>query len=276
MTETAFRGPRAPKVGMLALGLALNVLVPSRAGADVVDDAYVSGGEAAGRGDWDDAIVHYEEARRLLPGRSAVLDHDLGVAYGNAGKIGLAIFHLRLALGAEPGDDVSESARRSLGILRRRAEFAAAASGAQISPPAGWLDLVVSGLAATSVAWVTAVSGWLWLLVLGLRWLATAGKIRRSRVSRPVVWLFGWVFVVGGAVHWVAEDAERFGARAIVLEDSVEVREGPGSHRTVQFDLQGGSRVRVVEESGAWSKVRVPGGLRGWVSRSALGHLAQP
>ena len=49
-----------------------------------------------------------------------------------------------------------------------------------------------------------------------------------------------------------------------------------GLHRTAAFTLQGGSRVRVVERSGAWRKVRLSDGLEGWVQNDALGLLREP
>ena len=46
---------------------------PVAAHADAVDDAFARGNEHARAGDWAAAVEEYEQARRLLPGRSALL-----------------------------------------------------------------------------------------------------------------------------------------------------------------------------------------------------------
>jgi uncharacterized protein YgiM (DUF1202 family) len=63
---------------------------------------------------------------------------------------------------------------------------------------------------------------------------------------------------------------------AIALDSVVELREGPGAHLPVAFRLQGGSRVRVLDERSGWVRVRLPAGLEGWAPRESVARLDKP
>lgn len=260
---------------LLALCLAALVFgMPGQVRADAVDDAFARGNELARAGDWAAAIEEYEQARKLLPGRSALLSYNLGTAYAHVGETGLATFHLRRAVqrDAEPSDEIVEAARRNLGILQRRAELDAASAGAQISPPESWWDRVGVALAAQGMGWLTLVCGWMAVLLLVVRTLRTrAGK--GAPAANALALVLGAIFLLGGSVHALAAWSDEGAPRAIALDTKLEVREGPGKHRKISFVLQGGSRVRVVDTSPGWSKIRLDGGLVGWVPERAVGRL---
>ena len=257
-----------------ALAAALAALAAARsAGADVIDEAFAAGSAAAQRGEWGAAIGHFEEAQRLLPGRSAVLSLDLGTAYAQIGDLGRATYHLRRALQAEaePSAEVAEAARRNLGIVRQRMEVAAAQAGAQIDRPEGWWDLVLAAVRAPIFAWLALAAGWLAVAALALR-----GRLHgrgAAATTGGLAWVLAATFVAIGGLHGLAVRGERAAPQAIVLPASAEVREAPGVHRPRAFVVQGGSRVRVVGRAAGWSQIRAGGGLEGWVPEGDLGML---
>jgi hypothetical protein len=258
----------------IALAVVLAAGVPRAAAADVVDEAFARGNERARAGDWAGAIVEYERAASLLPGRSAALSYDLGTAYAHAEDPGRAIFHLRRALqpAADPSHEIVAAAQRNLGIVQRRAELDAAASGARLAPPEGWGDRFVSALTAPGFGWAALVAGWLAVVAAALR------EYRRRR-GRALIGLgtlalaSAFVFVVVGSLHAAALRSVRNAPRGIALERTLEVRDGPGEHHDVAFRLQGGSPVRVVDRAPGWSKVRIDEGLEGWVPHATIGEL---
>jgi hypothetical protein len=264
----------------LSLTLGLLLVSPTLARADVVDDAYAAGSEAALTGNWEQAIEHWQHALELLPGRSAQLDYDLGTAYAELGELGRATYHLERALQPEarPSVEVAEAARRNLGIVRRQAETQAEIREARISRlPSSW-DLAVEVLAGRALAWISLVSGWLMVLVLAQRqWHRRAGHAGDSTggVSGALVLVFALVFTIGGGLHALAIGAEDEHPDAIALDAIVEVREGPGTHLPVAFELQGGSHVRVLDERSGWARVRLPGGLEGWAKAGSIARLDQ-
>lgn len=262
---------------LLGLLVVLALLGPGRAHADVVDEAYAAGSAAAARGDWSGAIEHWQRARDLLPTRSAELEYDLGTAYAHLGELGRATFHLERALLPElqPSVELAESARRNLGIVRRSAEVQAELVGAEISRPETWWDLFIVALASPTLGWITLVCAWAVLPLLWLRSrLAGSGKARDRRgVATLLAIVFACVALVGGGLHALGLDAASDSPEAIALDNVVEVREGPGAHVAVAFQLQGGSHVRVLEQRSGWTRVRLVGGLEGWAPNAAIGRL---
>jgi hypothetical protein len=243
----------------------------SSARADEVDDAFAAGNAAAAEGDWPAAVVAYRRAEQLLPEPSAVLDYNLGTAYLETGDLGRATLHLLRAqqFSGGPTTDVLEAARYNLQAARQRAELQAAASDAKIDRADGWWDLLLDALRAPGVGWLALVSGW---AALALLWVHR----RRRRLERPTsvtgvaLLVTSLCYLVPGVLHGLALREDRISPRAIVVAPTVEVREGPGNHHAIQFSAQGGSRVRIVERTVGWQKIRLSGGLGGWVPEDAV------
>jgi hypothetical protein len=268
-------GVSAPR-GAWALVLALGLGVPTRATADVVDDAYAAGTAAALDGRWPDAIAHYERALSHLPGHSAALEHDLGLAYAHAGELGRATYHLQRALSpaADPSPEVEASARRTLGVVRRRVELAAEAAGDRVAPDVGWTDVLAATFASATFGAVVLAAGLL-ALVGAATWLRGRAKVRRGGAA----WLLALAlaaaasFVIGAPLHEISARQATTEPTAIVLPNTAEVFDGPSARGPAAFRLHGGSRVRLMERNGAWRRLRTADGLSGWVRAEAVGAL---
>jgi hypothetical protein len=257
-----------------AVALVLSLLTTTSARADEVDAHFAAGNAAAQAGDWERAVVEYERAATLLPQRSAIVSYDLGTAYAHVGELGRATFHLRRAMDFRAGatTEVLESARHNLGVVRRRVELQATSSGALVDRPETWWDLVVEALRAPGIGWLSLLSGWGFLAALFFhrrRKLAGAP----TTVAGTISIVLAVCYVVPGALHALALRADRTAPVAIVLDERVDAREGPGTHRKVEHTLQGGAQVRIVDRAPGWTRVRLPGGIEGWVSEAAVGEL---
>ena len=250
---------------------AVVTLLPMRAAADEVDDAFARGNAAAVKGDWAAAVQAYAHAERVLPEPSAMLDYNLGTAYLHTGDLGRATLHLMRAqqFTGGPTADVLEAARYNLQAARQRAELSAAASDAKIDRADGWWDLLLEALRAPGVGWLSLVSGW---VALGLLWVHR----RRRRRSQPTavtgvgLLVLTLCYLVPGVLHGLALREDRISPQAVVVAPRVDVREGPGNHRKIQFAAQGGSRVRIVERTAGWQRIRLSGGLGGWVPEDTV------
>jgi hypothetical protein len=273
---------------VVAFGL---VLVMSGAGtharADVVDEAFARGHQAATTGDWSAAVGAFAEAEDLLPGRSAVLSYNLGTAYAQLGDYGPATYHFRRALQPEAGPtaDVAEAAQRNLGIVRRRVELAATAAGARFDQPdTGWSPMLAA-LRGRAVGWMALGSGWLGLALWwwGRWWRqrhgahergSESGRVSGAGVAGSLVVMLLAVFVVVGGLHGFAVRAEQNAPPAIILDVQAVVRDAPGMHRTRVFTVQGGSQVRIVDRTRGWCQIRLSDGLEGWIPERALGEIS--
>jgi tetratricopeptide (TPR) repeat protein len=260
---------------LLPAVIACLTLAPARARADVVDEAFARGNQAALTGDYRGAVTHYQEAERLLPGRSAVLSFNLGTAHAQLGELGPATYHLRRALQsqAEASPDVAEAARRNLGVVRQRAEVAAAAAALQIDRPETWREAALGALRAPPFGWLSLGAGWLALLL----WLFR-GRLRAQArgAAAGLCAVLAAVWAIFGGLHGYALGSEQAAPQAIALPAKLDVREGPGAHRKVLFAVQGGSRLRLTERGSGWARVRLPGGLEGWAPLPDLGPLSDP
>lgn len=243
--------------------------------ADAVDDAFARGNDAASREAWADAAKEYEEAAALLPNRSAVISLNLGTVYAEIGDLGRATYHLERATDwrGGPTAEVAEAARNNLDVVRRQVELRATGDGTMVDRPANSWDLLVAGIESPGMGWFALVCGWLFLLTLFVH-------RRRMRAGRPgrgvmvgALIVLGICYGVIGLLHGWALRASSETPPAIVLDAQVDAREGPGQHRPVEFTLQGGARVRVVEQSPGWNRIQLPGGVSGWVPQATIGRL---
>ncbi|MCR9159722.1 MAG: SH3 domain-containing protein [Nannocystaceae bacterium] len=243
--------------------------------ADAVDDAFAQGTEAASRNDWERAAESFESASALLPQRSAVISYNLGTAYAHLGDLGRATYHLRRASDwrAGPTAEVLEASRSNLAAVRRRAELDATSSGAMIDRPETTWDLLVDAIRAPWVAWLSLVSGVGFCIALYVhrRWLRA--QPRRAGASRALLIVLALLYAIAGGLHGWSVRAASAQPEAIVLGASVDAREGPGQHRSVEFTLQGGAQVRVLDRSPGWQRVKLPGGLTGWVPETSVARI---
>ncbi len=262
------------KIRTLLLTASL-ALLPSVASADAVDDAFARGTDAASRNDWNAAADEFETASALIPQRNAVISYNLGTAYAELGDLGRATYHLRRAADwrGGPTAEVLEAARSNLAAVRRRAELEATTNGAMIDRPQTTWDLLVDAIAAPWVAWFSLIcgAGFAVLLFAHRRWFRA--QPRRAGASRVVLIALGLIYAIAGALHGWSIRAASAQPGAIILDGSLDARDGPGQHRSVAFTLQGGAEVRLLERSPGWRQVQLPGGVTGWVPEGSVAQL---
>lgn len=265
----------------LVFGIVMSatLLAAAPARADAVDDAFALGNAAASRGEWGAAASAYERAVALLGQPSSLLSFNLGTAYAHTGDLGRATLHLRQALDfrGNPTTEIAEAARTNLASVRRRAELAAATTGALIDRPQTWWDLVVETLETPGVGWFALMCGIAAVVLrVGLR-LRRAGPSRAIAVAS---WLLVATWAVVGALHATTLRADRTAPRAIAIGVSTDPREGPGLHRTSTWSLAAGAEVRITDRTpdrtSGWLHVRLAGGIEGWVPEASVAEIERP
>jgi hypothetical protein len=133
-----------------------------------------------------------------------------------------------------------------------------------------FLTRLVRATPAAAVGWVflgSWVTGF-WLLVLfrflrpGRRtWVAVLAGLALT-VALPVGALLG-------AHAWVYQTVHE----AVVLAPKLVAREFPRGEAKVIFEVHAGLKVRLLEETGRYVRLRLPNGLEGWAEREGVAEL---
>lgn len=238
----------------------------STAFAQSKDTTFRRGNDAYFHGRYGEAVEAYEHVAALGV-ISEDLYYNLANAYLKNGQSGPAIYNYERALELDPSQ---EDVQFNLKVARD----AAAKKGE---------DKLV-GAEATPL-WIRAVQpftvgalSWLFLSVyLSLFGLLIARHFIGpgfARVGLTALTVFVALATLGsgtllGGRLFLAERIER----AIVLPDTVAVKEGPDPNYNAIFNVHAGLRVRITEKEQDWVRVRLSNGLEGWVRELDLGRL---
>ncbi len=245
----------------LALGAAAG---PAR--AETIDQAYQQALKHYYDGQYLDAVAELERIL-AVPVQDPDLHYNLGCANFKLGRMGPAIFHFEKALQADPdAEDALFNLETSRALVASQVKDELKGATAE-----AWWVRLVRLLSARSWAVLFLVLWWLCLgVLLALRWIAP-GPARAGLVVGDS-FLAGLVLVCGllllGRVH-----LDHRVTQAIVLPQSMAVREGPGVSTRQSFKLHAGFRVRVQGKRDGWARIRLPNGLEGWVPTDQLGIL---
>ncbi len=195
---------------------------------------------------------------------SADLFYNLGAAKQRVGESGAAVLWMRRALLLDSG---LAEARQSLNFLRTRLGFLEFANRP--------VDRMISRLPASFARWSVAIAGW--IAALGIAAALLVPRLRPNRVALITVAIVALLFAGlawQAGVHRAARIAsENF---AIVIAPQIEALTAPTPDAKAVIPLPPGSELRLLQASGAWSYVEIPGDLRGWVRTEAIAPVWPP
>lgn len=248
------RGRRVMALAALLLALAAPAQAWHGADGAAAAAAFRQGHERYLAGDFEEAVRRYQAAAAAgLDGPA--LRYDLGNAWFRAGRPGRAAASWERALRLDPGD---EEARANLELVRR--PFASRLPWARPEPLGERVSARVSDLAA---ALAFAVP---WLLL----WGALAARLRAPAARRPALSLaaaLSGLLALGGGLLVAGRAREVRAPRAVVISPEAALREAPSPELAPSLELPEGAPLRALSAEGDWLRVRLPGGLEGWVRR---------
>jgi hypothetical protein len=267
----ARRGPSraAHTAALVLIGVGVALAGTARAAADPATSALADGRAAyqeamqltgnatARRAAFARAESALGNAVRAMPGRPELLT-DWGNAALGAGDVATATLAYRRALAIDGG---TARARHNLAWLRSRQSeaFRPAAGGATDTllffhawPRARKL---LVGAAAFAIA-----------ILLLVPW---SGRRRRGFVGLALLPLAVWIAMLASVV---VED--RRPDDAVVMDDVVlRAADSAGAPAALPQPLSRGVEVTVLERRDAWTKVRLAGGVAGWIPAGAVEHI---
>jgi tetratricopeptide (TPR) repeat protein len=217
-------------------------------------------------GDLPRAIAAYE-ALASEGITSPELETNLGAAYLQQGRRGLAALHLERALFLDPGDedaraDLAEVRRGNVDRLEGESEESSAETLSRLLSP-------LPGGAAAALLLLFWTAGW---GLLGLRMLRPA---RRSLGVGAGLCL-GLAVVAAGVTVGAAVGHDLALQRAVVIARSAPAREGPNDKSASHFEVHEGTTVRVEDEQGGFRRIKLANGLTGWVEDGAVDLVVPP
>ena len=223
---------------------------------------FTQANEAYAREDYKAAQEGYEKLLSRGMGGPDV-QYNLGTTYLAQGDLGRAVLALERAW-----KEGGRAADLEANLALARARQVDKVEGATVEED--FLTRLVRATSAKAVGWGflgTWVAGF-GLLVLfrfltpGMRtWVAVLAGLSLT-VAVPAGALLGAHVWVHQTVH-----------EAVVLAPTLVAREFPRGEAKVLFEVHAGLKVRLLEETGRYVRLRLPNGLEGWAAREGVEEL---
>lgn len=244
--------------GLLPVGVARAGAAENRLFGEA-NAAYTAGRYADARKTYEQIVERGLQSERLY--------YNLGNAYLRLGQHGRAIWAYEKALRLYPG---LPEAEHNLQIAQELAKQKVRDKIVGAKAPRFWTRTLERFSVAGATGWFLAF----WYLSFGLLFvviLLRPGVLRAMGIVLTVLVFLTCGFF--GAVYQGRVDLEDRTREAIVLADTVDVREGPRGIATKAFEIHAGLKVEIAAREDRWWKIRLPNGLEGWVRADQLGEL---
>ena len=242
---------------MTALLLALALAAPHRFTAGDAAQLFEAGNAAYFKGDYGQAAGTYQ---KLIDDgwQSADVQYNLGTALLAEGKLGRAVLALERARRLAPGDEDIQA-----NLERARHAGVDKVAGAGEEPFASRVAALVP---VRLTGWVF-LGAWaaLWLALLLKRWARGAGLALAAVAGLCAAGAGGLL-----GVQWFARTRLH---QAVVIDATVQAREGPSASSKVSFELHPGTELRIIERQHDFVRVRLHNGLEGWAKSNGVEEI---
>ena len=221
---------------------------------------FAQGNDAYAREDYAGAREAYQKLLDHGFGGEDVL-FNLGTASLAEGDLGAAVLYLERARRANGS---SSDVEANLAVARSRQLDQVV--GASLDEPL--LERLVMATSTRKVGWSFLVTWDLGLLLLLLRrlgWHRTAFTL-----GGLSTFVFGLAIGLLLAAHLYVRETV---SHAVVMARTLAARELPKDSAKASFEVHSGLKLRLLERSGKYVKVRLPNGLEGWTELSGLAEI---
>jgi len=218
------------------------------------------GNEAYGRQDYATAQSRYEQLIAAGFGGPEVL-FNLGTTHLSAGQLGPAMLYLERARRHSSDEDIEAN----LAVARQRQGDQVV--GAETAEP--FLQRLAAAIDPQAVGVAFLFTWYLGFALALLAWQRAAGRWPLGLAAAGFL-LIGSLLGAGVAVH---ASVTRSVIESIVIPETVKVRELPGDRARVAFEVHAGLKVRIIEETGRYVRIRLPNALEGWTEKEGLVEL---
>lgn len=210
---------------------------------------------------YDEAILGYEGI--LAKGvENGNVYYNLGNSYFKKGALGKALLNYERARFFMPNDS----------DLRANYEYVLSLSDLAFDRSGGFwitrlIDKLFSGANCNFIAFMLSACYYLLVLIVIL-WLLFPPRARLYKLLAAPIFV---IFIL--AMIAFNRKLDYFNNSAVVISKEVEVKFGPLQDATNFFNLSEGSKVRTLEQTFDWVKIRRFDGKVGWVVKSKVERL---
>lgn len=244
-------------VPILLLTTGLLVAIPTRSIAQDANAVFRSANEDFSEGDYSQAALKYRglvEEGLVSPD----LYYNLGTAEFRNGQPGQAMLWLRRA---QLLDSNLPEVRQNVEYLRTRLAF--------LEFNDTGFDQVVRSLPRSLPLWAMSIATWLAALSLAAGFAIPRLAPNRSGLIALAVVLLLVTILANRVGHYRSTRLAPENFATVVTSDAAALTAPvPGSKAVIE--LPPGSEVRILQESGPWIYVDIPGNLRGWVREEVV------
>ncbi len=244
---------------LLAVLLAQDAPAPRYTEAEA-QSLFNEASEAYSRKDFATAQAKYEQLIKAGMGGPAVL-FNLGTTHLGANQLGPAVLYLERAYAQSHDEDIAAN----LAVARQKQGDQVV--GADTAEP--FLQRLAGAMNVQVVALAFLLTWYLGFLLAFLAW--------RRPASRWWFAIAASIFLLVGSLLGAAVGVHAYVARtvieAVVIPETVKVREFPGERARVAFEVHAGLKIRVMEETGRYVRIRLPNALEGWTEKEGLVEL---
>ncbi|HEY1089222.1 MAG TPA: SH3 domain-containing protein [Archangium sp.] len=237
----------------LVLALVLAQYTPQEA-----QTVFVEGNDAYYQGDFVTAKDRYQKLLNAGLGGPDVL-FNLGTTHLAAGELGPAVLMLERASRLSDDDDIAAN----LAVANGRQGDKVV--GEESAVP--FTQRLAKATDEQAVGLSFLVTWWLGFVLL---WLT----VRKDPGQRVVFGLLtSLVLIVGsllGGTLAVHHHVRSTVVEAVVMPEAARVREFPGDSAKVSFEVHAGLKVRIMESSGRFVRIRLPNALEGWTEKEGV------
>lgn len=220
----------------------------------------VEGNAAYNEGDYDQALTLYNQIEEAGM-ESAALYFNMGDTYYKMKSYPMAILYYEKALKLDPGN---EDIRTNLEIANL-----AVVDKINIIPQsflARWWNGLKQTFSADGWAWVSVVVFGLLLLCLFIFLMSRRSGLRKAGFF---VGLFMVVCLALSVFFAIDQYRDmKYQDEAIVMTPTVTVKSAPSENGVNLFVLHEGAKVRILESTMGWDKIRIADGSLGWLQTS--------
>lgn len=223
----------------------------------------VQADEAYQQEEYEEAISIYQQL--LAPGQaSAEVYYNMGNAYYRLDSIAQAILYYEKALLCQPGDD----------DIRFNLQIARSKTVDQIAPEremffVTWYRSLVNSLGVDTWAVLAVVA--LTLACVSLLVYFFSDDERRRRWAFFGMLSLLLLFLLSNLFAWQQNKVLSSHNTAIVMAESVSVKNIPSENGSDEFTLHAGTKVTITDDTMAdWTQVLLPDGREGWLPPHVL------